>query len=55
MIVGIPEEIKNNESRVGMTSVQVFELVKNSHIVYVQSDAGEGSGFLIRIINRQVP
>lgn len=45
MIVGIPKEIKNNESRVGMTPGGVFELVKNGHKVYVQSDAGEGSGF----------
>ncbi|WP_396633133.1 alanine dehydrogenase [Maribacter sp. R86514] len=45
MIVGIPKEIKNNESRVGMTPAGVFELVKNNHKVYVQSDAGEGSGF----------
>tara|TARA_R110002110_G_scaffold108598_12_gene271085 strand:+ start:3637 stop:4737 length:1101 start_codon:yes stop_codon:yes gene_type:complete len=45
MIVGIPKEIKNNESRVGMTPAGVFELVKNNHIVYVQSNAGDGSGF----------
>ncbi|PIB38029.1 alanine dehydrogenase [Maribacter sp. 4G9] len=45
MIVGIPKEIKNNESRVGMTPAGVFELVKNDHTVYVQSGAGEGSGF----------
>ncbi len=45
MIVGIPIEIKNNESRVGMTPAGVFEMVKNNHTVYVQSRAGEGSGF----------
>ncbi|MFT6175288.1 MAG: alanine dehydrogenase [Cryomorphaceae bacterium] len=45
MIVGIPQEIKNNESRVGMTPAGVFELVKNNHTVYVQSNAGDGSGF----------
>ncbi|MEH6680655.1 MAG: alanine dehydrogenase [Sediminicola sp.] len=45
MKVGIPKEIKNNESRVGMTPAGVFELVKNNHIVYVQSGAGDGSGF----------
>jgi alanine dehydrogenase len=45
MIVGIPKEIKNNESRVGMTPAGVFELVKNNHKVFVQSGAGEGSGF----------
>jgi alanine dehydrogenase len=45
MIVGIPQEIKNNESRVGMTPAGVFELVKSNHTVYVQSNAGDGSGF----------
>ena len=45
MKVGIPKEIKNNESRVGMTPAGVFELTKKNHTVYVQSTAGEGSGF----------
>lgn len=46
MVIGVPKEIKNNESRVGMTPAGVFELVKNNHTVYVQSSAGEGSGFV---------
>lgn len=45
MTIGIPKEIKNNESRVGMTPAGVFELTKNNHTVFVQSTAGEGSGF----------
>jgi alanine dehydrogenase len=45
MVIGVPKEIKNNESRVGMTPAGVFELVKNQHTVYVQSSAGDGSGF----------
>ena len=45
MIVGIPKEIKNNESRVGMTPAGVLELTHKGHTVYVQSDAGVGSGF----------
>jgi len=45
MKIGVPKEIKNNESRVGMTPAGVFELIKNNHIVYVQQDAGFGSGF----------
>ena len=45
MTVGVPKEIKNNESRVGMTPAGVYELVKNGHTVYIQSTAGEGSGF----------
>ena len=45
MIIGIPKEIKNNESRVGMTPAGVFELTKRNHKVYIQSQAGFGSGF----------
>tara|TARA_R110001632_G_scaffold102664_3_gene211102 strand:+ start:539 stop:1639 length:1101 start_codon:yes stop_codon:yes gene_type:complete len=45
MIIGIPQEIKNNESRVGMTPAGVFELTKRNHKVYIQTQAGEGSGF----------
>ncbi|MCK0188836.1 alanine dehydrogenase [Arenibacter sp. F20364] len=45
MKVGIPKEIQNNESRVGITPAGVFELVKNNHTVYVQTGAGDGSGF----------
>ncbi|MBU2947070.1 alanine dehydrogenase [Zobellia uliginosa] len=45
MTIGIPKEVKNNENRVGMTPAGVFELTKQGHIVYVQSGAGEGSGF----------
>ncbi|AUP79890.1 alanine dehydrogenase [Flavivirga eckloniae] len=45
MKIGVPKEIKNNESRVGMTPAGVFELTKNNHTVYVQTDAGFGSGF----------
>ena len=45
MKVGIPKEIINNESRVGMTPAGVFELVRNNHTVYVQTGAGDGSGF----------
>lgn len=45
MTIGVPKEIKNNENRVGMTPAGIFELTKNKHIVYVQKDAGFGSGF----------
>jgi len=45
MILGVPKEIKNNESRVGMTPAGVYELVKNKHVVLVEKDAGFGSGF----------
>ena len=45
MIVGLPKEIKNNESRVAITPGGVFELAKNNHTVYVQKGAGFDSGF----------
>lgn len=45
MKIGVPKEIKNNESRVGMTPAGVFELTKRNHTVYVQTSAGFGSGF----------
>jgi len=46
MKIGVPIEIKNNESRVAITPAGVFELTKSNHEVYVQSDAGLASGFL---------
>lgn len=45
MIIGVPKEIKNNESRVALTPAGTQELVKRGHTVYIQSKAGEGSGF----------
>jgi alanine dehydrogenase len=45
MIIGVPKEIKNNENRVGLTPAGVKELCKAGHKLYVQSTAGEGSGF----------
>ena len=45
MIIGVPKEIKNNENRVGLTPAGVSEFLKNGHSVYVQSTAGQGSGF----------
>ena len=45
MIVGVPKEIKNNENRVALTPAGARELTRFGHEVYVQSTAGEGSGF----------
>lgn len=45
MIIGVPREIKNNENRVGATPAGVKELVNHGHTVYVQKNAGVGSGF----------
>ncbi len=44
MIVGVPKEIKISENRVGMTEAGVHQLVKEGHTVYVEKDAGVGSG-----------
>ena len=45
MIIGIPKEIKKFENRVGATPSGVCELVANKHTVYVETNAGAGSGF----------
>lgn len=45
MIIGVPKEIKNNENRVSTTPSGVMELCKHGHEIYVQSTAGDGSGF----------
>ncbi len=45
MKIGIPKEIKNNENRVSLTPAGTSELTKRGHEVFVQSTAGEGSGF----------
>lgn len=45
MIIGVPKEIKNNENRVALTPAGARELTKKGHTVYIQSTAGEGSGF----------
>lgn len=45
MKIGVPSEIKNNESRVGVVPSGVKELVSHGHEVYVQHNAGAGSGF----------
>lgn len=45
MKIGIPKEIKNNESRVGMTPAGVAELIRHGHQVFVQHTAGINSGF----------
>lgn len=45
MKIGVPKEIKNNENRVGMTPAGIYELVKRNHTVFIQTNAGFGSGF----------
>lgn len=45
MIIGVPKEIKNNENRVAVTPAGVTEFRRNGHTVYVQTKAGQASGF----------
>lgn len=44
MIIGLPKEIKDNESRVGLTPAGVKTLSDRGHKVVVEKGAGEGSG-----------
>lgn len=45
MKIGVPKEIKSNENRVAVTPAGVLEFVKDGHEVFVQTEAGKGSGF----------
>lgn len=45
MIIGVPKEIKNNENRVAITPAGTQEFIRKGHTVYIQTKAGEGSGF----------
>jgi len=44
MLVGVPKEIKNQESRVGLTPASVKELTLRGHQVLVQRNAGAAIG-----------
>jgi alanine dehydrogenase len=45
VIVGIPKEIKPNESRVAIIPAGVEALTKKGHSVFIETEAGKGSGF----------
>jgi alanine dehydrogenase len=45
MIIGVPKEIKINESRVSIVPSGVEELISSGHVVLVEKDAGIGSAF----------
>ena len=45
MIIGVLKEIKPQENRVGMTPAGVSALTKVGHTVYVEANAGIGTGF----------
>ena len=46
MKIGVPSEIKAQESRVGLTPQSAKELVKNKHTLLIKKDDGIGAGFL---------
>jgi len=43
MIIGVPTEVKDHESRVGLVPSGVTALVESGHTVMVQAGAGDGS------------
>lgn len=45
MKIGVPKEILNNENRIALTPVGAFSFVEAGHEVFVETDAGIGSGF----------
>jgi alanine dehydrogenase len=45
MLIGVPKEIKDNESRVALTPAGVVELAHHGHQLLVERGAGIGSGF----------
>jgi alanine dehydrogenase len=45
MIIGVPKEIKTNENRVALVPGGAEALVQAGHTVFVETTAGEGSGF----------
>lgn len=45
MEFGIPKEVRDLESRVGLTPAGVSSLVRQGHTVYVEKGAGVGAGF----------
>ena len=46
MNIGIPKEVKDHEYRVGITPEGASELVQRGHVLWLESQAGVGSGFL---------
>ncbi|MFD2672826.1 alanine dehydrogenase [Marinicrinis sediminis] len=45
MLIGVPKEIKSNENRVAITPAGVAAFVQRGHQVYIEHQAGSGSGF----------
>ena len=45
MLIGVPKEIKTNENRVALVPAGAEDLVSRGNQVFVETSAGEGSGF----------
>ncbi|MDP8979811.1 MAG: alanine dehydrogenase [Acidobacteriota bacterium] len=45
MIIGVPKEVKDHETRVGLVPASIAGLVERNHQVLVQANAGAGSSF----------
>nr|MBA3707070.1 alanine dehydrogenase [Bacteroidota bacterium] len=45
MKIGVPKEIKTNENRVALTPIGAEVIKRHGHKVYVETNAGNGSGF----------
>jgi alanine dehydrogenase len=45
LLIGIPKETDENESRIGLTPLAVEQLVLKGHIVIVESEAGKKTNF----------
>ncbi len=45
MKIGVPKEIKTNENRVALTPIGAEVLRRHGHKIYVETNAGMGSGF----------
>ena len=48
MVIGVPREVKDHETRVGLVPSGVTALREAGHEVLVQSTAGEGSALTDR-------
>ena len=46
MVIGVPKEVKDHEFRVALTPSAVRHLVSLGATVFVEQEAGQGSGFL---------
>ncbi|MES2569033.1 MAG: alanine dehydrogenase, partial [Verrucomicrobiota bacterium] len=45
MIIGVPQEIKQQENRVALLPAGAYQLGRRGHTVLVQAGAGTGSGY----------